>query len=370
MRALILTNNVAPYRNLLFSKVSGKLGRLGWNVYVLFMRERETLRSWEVRSSEMKYQHEILSGVHFALGNLREIHFNPSLWRRLVELNPDVLIIGGYSSISCWVCLLYGKLYKKRVIMWSGSILTSSTLNQRGIKALRRLFIKSCDAFITYGTKAREFLEHYGAGTNQIFTGCNVGDIEFFRTYLKAQPSHDDRRGAQLVFVGRLVRDKGIFNLIEALLKVGTKSWHLTVLGDGPERKILERICYERGLADRVTFAGFKQKEELAAHYNASDIFVLPSFADKFSIVLSEALASGLFVIASRYDGASFDIVREGVNGCVTDPHDVDALAGRLQDAITRYKQLPAKQAISDSIAHCMDHYAQQFVRATQYVMN
>lgn len=333
------------------------------------MRDREAFRSWDVRKDEIRYQYEILEGIHIDLKKFNEIHFNPSLWRKLVQISPDIVIIGGYNSISSWIALLYSKLYKKKVIMWSGSIMTSSKFNQALIKTLRKIFIRSCDAFITYGTKARDFLEYYGAITTRIFTGCNVGDIDYYRTHVKQNPCSDVEPTARLIFVGRLEKNKGIFNLIEALGMVRAGSWHLSIFGDGPERDNLQRLCSKCGVTDRVTFAGFKQKEELAKNYGMSDIFVLPTFADKFSIVMSEALASGLFVIASIYDGASYDIVKEGINGYITDPHDIAALASCIDRAIHGLRQLPSKQVISDSISGGMDLYSQQFVDASQYVM-
>lgn len=368
INVLILTNNVAPYRHPLFSLVAAKFRERGANVRVWFMRERENIRFWDVNKCEMEYEYEILQGVHFELKNIGEIHFNKSIWRKLLQINPSVVIIGGYNSISSWIALIYCKIYSKKVILWSGSILTSIRFDQVVIKFLKKMFIRNCDAFISYGSKAREFLEFFGAETGSIFVGCNVGDVDFYRknsTFF----SRVNTGYVKLIFVGRLVKDKGIYNLIKALKLTNNRNIELYVVGDGPEKEDIELFCKKNDFNGKIYFVGFKQKEDLVLYYNNANIFILPTFSDKFGIVYSEALSCGLFVIASKYAGASYDIIEDGVNGLIVDPHDIVALASSIDKAISMLPSIPSRHEISESVAGKMDLYAQQFVAAVDSVL-
>jgi glycosyltransferase involved in cell wall biosynthesis len=76
-----------------------------------------------------------------------------------------------------------------------------------------------------------------------------------------------------------------------------------------------------------IRFAGFVDQDELPAYYAAADVFVFPTLEDPYGIVLLEAAASGLAVIASEHAGATLDFVEDGESGLMFDPHDEHALA-------------------------------------------
>ena len=89
---------------------------------------------------------------------------------------------------------------------------------------------------------------------------------------------------------------------------------HLTVVGDGPARGALEAQAAARGLAGAVTFAGYRSQDEVAALLEEADMLVLPSFAEGVPMVLMEAMASRIPVIASRVAGVP-ELVEDGVTG-------------------------------------------------------
>ena len=103
------------------------------------------------------------------------------------------------------------------------------------------------------------------------------------------------------------------------------------MLGDGPDRAELEHRAGAAGLTN-VRFLGHLQRDELPAIYQAADVLVLPTLEDCWALVVSEAMASGLPVISSKYAGSS-DLVVEGENGWITDPLDPADLTGKLRQA-------------------------------------
>lgn len=143
-------------------------------------------------------------------------------------------------------------------------------------------------------------------------------------------------RRRDLVFVGRLVSDKGADLLLEALamLRANGPRPDLTIVGDGPEREPLRQQAEALGVADQVTFAGVKKGAELAALLNEHRIMVAPSvWAEPFGIVALEGLACGCIVVASSGGGLPEAL---GGHGVLFPNGDVRALAGRLLRVLER----------------------------------
>src|SRR5207248_662901 len=102
-----------------------------------------------------------------------------------------------------------------------------------------------------------------------------------------------------VVFVGRLVSDKGVDVLLEALARLGDVS--AVIAGDGPERHALEEQASTLGLGGRVRFSGWVSSTEREKLFAGATVFVLPSlWEEPFGIVGLEALAAGLPVVASN----------------------------------------------------------------------
>ena len=94
----------------------------------------------------------------------------------------------------------------------------------------------------------------------------------------------------------------------------------LLLVGDGPLRADLERYATEQGLRN-VRFLGFHQREELPAIYHAADLFVFPTLHDCWALVVGEAMAAGLPVIDSKYNGGAVELV-QGRKWLITNPLD------------------------------------------------
>lgn len=145
----------------------------------------------------------------------------------------------------------------------------------------------------------------------------------------------------EIVTVCRLAPLKGVAVLLEALARSGAAgAVRLTVVGDGPARAALERAAAARGLGGRVRFTGYRSQDQVAAHLAEADIFVLASFAEGVPVVLMEAMAGRLPVIATRVGGVA-ELVEDGVSGLLVAPSDAAGLA----DAIARLAADPALRA-------------------------
>ena len=133
----------------------------------------------------------------------------------------------------------------------------------------------------------------------------------------------------RVVMVANLRAEKGHGVLIEAAARVVAAIPDATfaVVGGGPERARLEALVRELGVADAFTFAG--HVDNVWAHLEAADIFVLPSTSEAFPNSVLEAMAAGLPVVASTVGGIP-EMVRDGVTGRLVPPRD----SGRLAECL------------------------------------
>ncbi len=144
------------------------------------------------------------------------------------------------------------------------------------------------------------------------------------------------RQGNQLLFVGRLAGVKGVPLLLETMRTLGQEfpNLRLVLVGDGPERAVLEQQAKEMGVSDAIMFAGYKSQSEVATILMESDALVLPSFAEGVPVVLMEAMAANLPVVSTRVAGIP-ELVEDKVSGVLVPPGDVTALCAGLRQVLS-----------------------------------
>lgn len=155
---------------------------------------------------------------------------------------------------------------------------------------------------------------------------CGV-DLARYETEAAEQRVPRNATQQRLLFVGRLAAVKGVPILIAALasLRQTFPDMRITMIGDGPERAKLEDEARTLGLSGIVDFVGFKSQAEVAASLQQTDILILPSFAEGLPVVLMEAMASRVPVIATRIAGVA-ELVDDGVHGILVPPGDIHSL--------------------------------------------
>ena len=158
-----------------------------------------------------------------------------------------------------------------------------------------------------------------------------------------ARPQGQVRR---VISVGRMVKRKGFDTLLQAwsllpsLLDVRSGPYELVLVGDGPQRRRLERLAIQAGL-DQVRFTGALNRSGVRAELQRSDVFAFPVRTrlggldpEGLGLAPLEAAACGLPVVVGRSGGAP-ETVRHGRTGYVVEPHDPYELAGRLAQLLT-----------------------------------
>jgi glycosyltransferase involved in cell wall biosynthesis len=146
----------------------------------------------------------------------------------------------------------------------------------------------------------------------------------------------------RLLFIGNLIRRKGLHSLLTALAHQPLEHWQLTVVGDARIDKTYTRELIRQtrrlGLENRVHFKGFLTSDALADELRSAHLLVIPSEYEGYGIAYLEAMGYGVVPIASTAGGAG-EMIKHGENGYLVDPGDSESLAALLHTlSINRVK--------------------------------
>ncbi|MCF8102172.1 MAG: glycosyltransferase family 1 protein [Desulfarculaceae bacterium] len=335
-RIVLITNMIAPYRIPLFNQVA----RLNPAFHVIFLRERDSDRKWRIPSHETRFSYSIMNSKNGRSGELSGIlRCNLGIISALRRARPQVVILGGWADPENWLALAWCKAKRVPTVLWGGPRHLPCNRTGAGFELIRRFFVRSCDAYITYHSLASSVLQKMGAPADKISIGKNVGDIEFYYKRSKeirqlSLVASKQKAGPSFLYVGRLVSIKGVNKFLKALSNLPANlNYRATIVGAGPEEAALRAFCAKHKM-DHVVFVPFQNREGLARYFAMANIFVLSSLREYGAIVLSEALACGLYTLASCNDGVAPDLIKQGENGEIFDPSDDTAFVRILKKAI------------------------------------
>ena len=336
-KVALIHNIISPYRVPLFEGLSNH-SSIDLSVY--FCAKKHGIRKWDILESK-KYNYEILSGVTLEFSGII-YHINPAIISKLILNRFDAVIIGGSIDFTTQAAFIISKLLKTPIILWSEGIENSQSTLGKAINPLIQFIIRNVDAVIVPGTLSRDFHLKQGAVLEKIFIAPNIVDNETFkRSCLKFRQKKEKLKSTlnihnkkNILFVGRLVKGKGIDCLIKAFkkLKGDCNDCGLVIVGNGPFKNELEKICTVEYIED-VYFTGWLSEERMM-YYSIADIFVLPTRRDVWGLVINEAMCCGLPVISTNAAGCAVDMIKPGENGFIVDVDDVDQLYSAIKKII------------------------------------
>ena len=332
LKVAFLTVMPSPYTQDLFHAMQSD-GRIRPRVFYMEMTAPDT-RWGKVPLPDYA---TVLSGfwVPFLGGR---VHLNPRAVRAIAAERPDVVVVGGYMTLTTQMVMLW--LRKKRLpwIFW-GEL--PGMRHRRGLGAALRWLaqrpaVQSPDAIAAIGTRA---VAAYGRMARE---GCRIANIPYC---CDVKPFLDICRNegiltnrTRFLFCGQLIHRKGVDLLVDEFCRAAREvvSIELTLIGDGPLRRELEQRIPD-ALRHCVHFAGFQPVAELPRFFGNADVFILPSRHDGWGVVVNQAIAAGLPVICSDSVGAA-DLVVENANGHVIPTANSKA----LYDAIVSFAKNPS----------------------------
>jgi glycosyltransferase involved in cell wall biosynthesis len=336
-RVVILTEIISPYRIPVFNALARTPGI---DLHVIFLAETDaTLWQWKIPKEDIQFSYEVLAHWRRRIRGYNVL-LNRGVIAALAKAHPNVMVLGGYSYLAMWQAQRWARRRKIPVLLWSESNLSDRRKGRRPVEFLKKSFLRSCGGFIVPGRSARRYLSTFGIPDRVIFTAPNAVDNDFFAASASAARAQAAEARAKLglpknyfLFVGRMVPEKGIGILLQAYERLDAplrKRVGLVMAGDGPGRAQSVEDA-GRIWPGKFVFPGFLQREDLAVLYGLAEALVFPTFSDPWGLVVNEAMACGLPVIATDVAGATTDLVRDGWNGRTVSPGDIDGLVSAMR---------------------------------------
>ena len=214
---------------------------------------------------------------------------------------------------------------------------------QKTIHNLENLLICHSERIICCSNYMLRHIEtNFGISTNLVSIIPNGVDTLLFhptpnlrKSVFNLRQQHCIQNGKMLLYVGRLVREKGCDILIDAFktLNHDTPGTSLIIVGEGPLKQSLMNKVHQLGLQNHIHFMGFVDQQTLVAAYKSADVLVIPSLYEPFGIVALEGMASGAPVVSSDVGGLS-EVVENGFTGLKVTPGDRDSLVSAIRQVL------------------------------------
>ncbi|MGA8538885.1 MAG: glycosyltransferase family 4 protein [Terriglobales bacterium] len=332
-RLAVFTEIIAPYRIPVFNALAR---HAGLNLHVIFLAETdETIRQWRVYKDDICFSYQVLPSWRWRAGS-STLLVNRGLWPALNRFGPEVIICGGYNYAASWEALLWARRHGVKFILWSESNRQDARTGRAWVESLKAYFVRRCDGFVAPGKSSFEYMESLGSPAARIFTAPNAVDNEYFAAEAQNVREHAQEFRDRLklptrfiLFAGRLVAEKGVFDLLDAYAKLESclrSEVGLVFAGDGIAKAALEQRT-KRISPGTVCFPGFAHREDLAGLYALAEALILPTHSDPWGLVVNEAMACGLPIIVSSVAGCTADLVEDGWNGYVVPPEEPEKLS-------------------------------------------
>jgi glycosyltransferase involved in cell wall biosynthesis len=342
-RLVITTEIISPYRIPVFNVLAQ---HPDVDLHVIFLAETDPgMRRWKVYKDEIRFSYEVLPHWRRRVAGYNLL-LNRGMVSALDEARPDVIVCGGYGYVASWQVLGWARRRKRPVFLWSESNQQDQRRGLLHVEMLKRHFVGACSGFVVPGKSAAAYAATFGGPHERIFVAPNAVDNAFFSREASVARSRAPEMRRQFglpehyfLCVGRLVSSKGVFDLLEAYsllapeLRVRSE---LLFVGDGVDQPELEaRAAAIHPGAVRV--AGFAHREQLAVYYALADALVFPTHTDPWGLVVNEAMACGIPIVATDAGGCVQDLVQEGWNGYVVPKN----APGKLSEALAKIACVP-----------------------------
>ncbi len=194
----------------------------------------------------------------------------------------------------------------------------------------------------------QEILQYYNVDPERIEVVHNGVQWAQWQTHFDQTPKRSPGP-FQFLFIGHGYQRKGLAFLLQGLERLKDLSWELTIIGKDKRQAEFQQMAQRMKLSDRIRFFG--PLSDVVPFYQAADALVVPSIYDPFANVTVEALAMGLFVVSSAYNGGKEVLTKES-GTIIEDLTDPDSVATALKVALERPKKPETAIALRKSIQH------------------
>lgn len=235
--------------------------------------------------------------------------------------------------------VIIGKIFSKPVIITEHATVFQAKNYSYIEKKIMKWALENASSLVAVSDGLKESLLEF-TNRKDIYTIPNTLDVKLFDTE-KVKKSTSSNGVINICSVGYLMQKKGFDRLILAFDKIKDNyniAFQLKIIGDGPDLDTLKEMIEQKGLKSNIEMLGEQSKDEIAYHMRQSDVFILLSRVETFGVVFIEALASGLFCIATKSGGPEFIIKNDMLGELLENIDDANYFSEKIANVLLSEK--------------------------------
>ncbi len=281
-------------------------------------------------------------GRQYECGSLPENHIvvqekhNRSILSILNRINPEKLFVTGHSPVPILTAIIWGLLKHKKLFYWSDTNIYDLFRKKGGMKSFILRLAKS-------SLLKRMYWIMYIGRANRDYCLWLCGSLVERKLHFLPYPAlvsdrskllDNDVDKLRVLYLGRLMPVKAVDNLIRSICLLSSNERALvsvTIAGDGENKKKLMDLTADLGVSGIVQFTGAIPSDQVNDLMADNDVLVLPSHREPWGVIVNEAMASGLPVIAPYWVGSTADLLVDGYTGLSMIDNSPGEIASKLQ---------------------------------------
>ena len=254
------------------------------------------------------------------------------LSKRLKEIKPDIILSYHINQLHSWQAASYCKRNNIPFYILETQIEPPTKVNpmfKLASPVIRFMYKNKLKKILCLTKKSFVYMKKCG------FENVDYVPITPFFTFPKKQEYDNEDEKIKLLFVGRLVKEKNLLFVLEAIKelknenKINLQDFIFNIVGSGPKEELLREYVIENDLKDLVSFLGWIKHEDLKDVYRENDIFILPSSHEILGLVVLEAMSAGLPILVSDKAGICLQI-ENNKNGYIFKSGDISDLKNKI----------------------------------------
>ena len=319
----------------------------------------------EVKGCKIAYLKSIVkrekianSQYPYSIDGIRSIPYN--LPFVVFQYRPHVVLVCNATELA--FCYPLKRMLDYRIGLFVEDTMHAVRTAKYSSQRMKSIAYRRVDFYLPMSDESVAYLKHIKIVNSLYRTSWSI-DFEHFSNAFDLNKCQRIKRELGLMdktvflYVGRLIQQKGVLNLIHAWRKLPPevrKELALVIIGDGVQRAELQNFIFRNKLSN-IFLLGRKSYEEIVDYYYIANVFILPTLRDLFSIVIMEAMACSLPILTTEYNGAK-ELVKDGKNGYVFDPTQIDSIKDSICNMYVQRERLSQMGNVSLKLIRNYSH--------------
>jgi glycosyltransferase involved in cell wall biosynthesis len=339
-RVVLLTNSIPPYRPPVFRALNRCLEHL--RILLSIPIAAEKIREYGLEDVDIVVQksftRQYVSRSPQGFSEGIRTRFPYDTLAQLRRFKPDCIVTAEFGLRTILSCVYAAFRPKMRLVVWATVSEITELARGKGRGLIRKFILSRANAVLVNGSSGARYIEGIGFPRSEIYIVPQTADVAMF----KGLPTRERKDRIELLCIAQLIERKGIMPFLTQLSAWAedypSQRVTFSLLGTGILSDVLKAQVTPPNLELRVL--GHIDYAQVPAYCAAADIFVFPTLADEWGLVVNEAMAAGLPILGSLYSQAVEDLVEDGVTGWLFRPDKTEEMRAVIERALATPPEL------------------------------